>query len=62
MEWVSTKDRLPEEYEMCYLMWTYQNGNTGMAVGFIDDGEWEIEWSDDHPQSEDISHWLNEME
>ena len=59
-KWVSVKDRLPEEYSCCYLRWTYRNGNTGRAIGFFYGDEWEIDWSDDHPQSEDISHWLEE--
>ena len=58
LQYISVKDRLPEECVVCFLMWTYPNGNTGMAVGYIDNGEWEIEWTDDHPASEDISHWI----
>ncbi len=61
MKWISVKDRLPEELTACYLQYTYENGNMGAAVGFLDDGEWEIEWSDDHPVSDDISHWLDEI-
>lgn len=60
MKWISVDERLPEEYETCFLKWTYPNGNTGNAVGCLDDDEWEIEWSDDHPQSKHISHWLDE--
>lgn len=60
MKWISVKERLPEEYSVVYLKWIYSNGNTGKAIGFYDDGEWEIEWSDNHPGNEDISHWLDE--
>lgn len=58
MKWISVKDRLPEEFVTCFLRWTYTNANTGMAAGYLDDGEWEIEWSDYYPQSKDISHWI----
>lgn len=60
MRWVLVKDRLPEEFRCCFLLWTYANGNTGKAVGYLDDGEWQIEWSDDYPVSDDISHWMDE--
>lgn len=62
MKWISTKERLPEEYVTCFLKWTYSHGNTEMATGYIDDGEWEIEWSDDYAQAKDISHWLEDIE
>lgn len=61
MKWISIKDELPEEFVTCFLRLTYENGNTGMATGYLDDGEWEIEWSDNHTQSKDISHWLKEI-
>lgn len=60
MKWISINDRLPEEFVPCFLQWTYANGNTGMAAGYLDEGEWEIEWSDNHPSSGDISHWIEE--
>lgn len=60
MQWISVQDRLPEEFCVCFLRWTYANGNTGKAVGYLDNGEWEIEWSDDYPTSSDISHWLEQ--
>jgi len=60
MKWISVEERLPEEYHTHFLKWTYANGNSGMAAGSYDDGEWDIEWSDDHPMSEDISHWLED--
>ena len=41
MKWISVEDRLPGEFDICFLRWTYLNGNTGMAVGYLDDGEWD---------------------
>lgn len=60
MKWIKIKDRLPEEYVSRFLRWEYENGNTGRAVGCIDDGEWEIQWADDYPDGKDITHWLEE--
>ncbi len=60
MKWISVKERLPEEYSACYLKYEYPNGYVGNAVGYLDDGEWEIEWADDHARSENITHWLDE--
>ncbi len=62
MKWVSVKDRLPERYYSKYLKYEYANGNSGRAIGtlFAEGDEWEIEWSDDHPDSTDITHWLEE--
>ncbi len=60
MKWISVKDRRPKEFDMCFLRWIYENGNTGKAVGYLDDNEWQIEWSDDYPLSKHISHWLEE--
>ncbi len=59
-KWVSIKDRLPEEYVSSYLYCQYDNGNTARAIGSYYDGEWEIEWSDDHPDAEDIKYWFEE--
>ena len=59
MEWISVKDRLPDKYHFQFLKWTYSNGNTGMAVGWLEDNnEWMIAWSDDYPSSKEISHWI----
>ena len=62
MKWVAVNDRLPKDGYTYFLRYTYGNGNTGLAAGYwlVDEGEWEIEWSDDHPMSEDISHWIEE--
>ena len=61
MKWVSLKERLPTKEYGVYLKYIYQNGNSGRAIGYLnDDGEWEIEWSDDHPQPEDIKFWLED--
>ena len=59
-KWVSIKNRLPEEYVSSYLYCQYGNGNTARAIGSYYDGEWEIEWSDDHPDAEDIKYWFEE--
>jgi hypothetical protein len=62
MRWVSVKDRLPDEYKNVFLIWVYPNHNTGYAVGYLDNGEWQIEWSDDHPSHKDIARWLDDVE
>jgi len=59
--WVSIDDRLPEEYVNCLLKYVYENGNSGGALGYYYKGEWEIQCSDDHPMSEDIKFWLDEL-
>ena len=61
--WVSVDERLPEDYVGCFLKYVYRNGNSGDAMGYYkeDDKEWEIEHSDDHPMTEDIKYWLDEV-
>ena len=58
MRWISVKDRLPGN-ATCYLKYTYKN-RTGYALGYLDGGEWSMEWSSDYSMSGYISHWLEE--
>jgi len=60
VKWVSIADRLPDEFIHCFLKYQYPNGYEGRAVGYLDDREWEIEWSDDHAQNEHVTHWLDD--
>ncbi len=54
---VSVEERLPDGY-MVPLIYIYGNGNSGNAVGYHNGKEWDIEYSDDHPDSEDIKYWI----
>lgn len=54
---VSVNDRLPDGY-IVPLLCIYPNGNEVLAMGFHDGNEWEIEYSDDHPDSEDVKFWI----
>lgn len=55
MEWISTKDRLPED-ETKYLCWeAYYSGSTGYPViGLFAHGEFHTGISDDFT---DVTHW-----
>ncbi len=55
---VDVKDRLPEEYVSVFLICIYPNGNSVQGVGSYHDYKWDIEWSDDHPDSEDVKYWV----
>jgi hypothetical protein len=57
---VPVGERLPDGY-IVPLLYIYQNGNEGWAMGYHDGKEWEIEYSDDHPGSEDIKFWVDEV-
>ncbi|KKL52758.1 hypothetical protein LCGC14_2282240 [marine sediment metagenome] len=60
---VDVNDRLPKDkYGEHFVYCEYQNGNhcSGLA-SFNDDKEWEFEWSDDHPESEDVRYWIEEV-
>ena len=39
MKWISINERLPEEFQICFLQYTYENGNTGMGGGGMIDFE-----------------------
>jgi len=57
---VSVEDRLPDGY-LVPLICIYENGNSVDAIGYYkeDEKEWEIEWSDDHPESNDVKYWID---
>lgn len=57
---IPVNERLPESGHHVPLIFIYGNGNWGKASGYYDEENklWEIEWSDDHPNSEDITHWI----
>lgn len=60
MEWIAITEKLPDEFDEHYLKYQYSNGYEGKAIGHLDDGKWEIEWSDDFAQDEHVTHWLDE--
>ena len=62
MRWVHISVASPDEFETHYLKFKYPNGYIGRAIGYLDNGKWEIEWSDDYAQSKHITHWLKEEE
>lgn len=61
-KWINVLERLPKEGYEHHLKYVYQNGNSGIAVGYYDEDEkgFIIEYSDDHPMGEDIKYWLEE--
>ena len=58
VELVSVDDRLPDGYTVP-LLCIYPNGNEVVAMGYHDGQEWQIDYSDDHPQPEDIKFWID---
>ena len=57
VELVSVDDRLPDGYTVP-LLCIYENGNEVLAMGYYDDEEWQIEYSEDHPLSRDVKYWI----
>ncbi len=58
VELVSVDDRLPNGYEVP-LLCIYGNGNRIWAMGYHNNSEWQIEYSGDHPESEDVKYWID---
>ncbi len=58
VELVSVKDRLPDGIEVP-LLCIYGNGNQVWAMGYHTGKEWEIEYSDDHPDTDDVKFWID---
>lgn len=57
------KAKLPKDGITVFLICEYENKNQVRAVGWYNEDEknWSIEWSDDHPQSEDVKYWIEEV-
>jgi len=57
---VSIKDRLPDGY-LVPLICVDPNGNSVLAMGYYDEDikEWEIEFSENHPNSKDVKFWID---
>lgn len=53
---VRVEERFPDKYVP--VIYVFANGNHGSTMGYHNGIEWELEYSDDHPDSEDIKYWI----
>ncbi len=53
---IDVSERLPDT--TVPVIYVFANGNHGCTIGYHNGIEWELEYSDDHPDSDDIKYWI----
>lgn len=59
IELISVNERLPPEGVEVHLLCVYDNGNEVLGMGYYTGEEWEIEYSNNHPLSNDVKYWVD---
>ena len=57
-EWISVRDKLPEDYTTVFICAVFLNGNSVNGIGYHNEDGWSLEELSDSPDQDDVMFWM----